>query len=77
VFRELARVLCAGAPLVIAFSNRCFPTKAVAIWQSLSGPAQQQLVSAYLDAAGFRDIIREAYEPADSDPLWLVIGHAP
>jgi hypothetical protein len=77
VFRELARVLCSGAPLVIAFSNRCFPTKAVAIWQSLSGPAQQQLVSAYLDAAGFRDIIKEAHGPAESDPLWLVIGHAP
>ncbi|HET6605598.1 MAG TPA: hypothetical protein VFG62_02945 [Rhodopila sp.] len=77
VFRELARVLCAGAPLVIAFSNRCFPTKAVAIWQSLSGPAQQQLVSAYLNAAGFRDIIRETHAPAEGDPLWLVIGHAP
>ncbi len=77
VFRDLARVLRAGAPLVIAFSNRCFPTKAVAIWQSLGGPAQQQLISAYLEAAGFRDVVREAHEPHGSDPLWLVIGQAP
>lgn len=77
VFRDIARVLRAGAPLAIAFSNRCFPTKAVAIWESLGGLAQQQLVSAYLDAAGFRDIVRESHEPADSDPLYLVIGHAP
>jgi ubiquinone/menaquinone biosynthesis C-methylase UbiE len=77
VFHDLTRVLRLGAPLVIAFSNRCFPTKAVAIWQPLTGLAQQQLVSAYLNAAGFRGIVREAHEPAGSDPLWLVIGYAP
>jgi SAM-dependent methyltransferase len=77
LFRDLARALRTGAPLVITFSNRCFPTKAVAIWQALSGPAQQQLVSAYLEAAGFRGIVRESHEPAGGDPLFLVIGHAP
>ncbi|NVO32519.1 class I SAM-dependent methyltransferase [Hymenobacter lapidiphilus] len=30
VLRELARVLRPGAPLVITFSNRCFPSKAIA-----------------------------------------------
>ena len=29
VLRDLGRVLVAGGPLVISFSNRCFPTKAV------------------------------------------------
>ena len=29
VFREVRRVLRPGAPFVIAFSNRCFPSKAV------------------------------------------------
>ena len=33
VFREVRRVLRPGAPFVVSFSNRCFPTKAVAIWQ--------------------------------------------
>ncbi len=41
VFRDMLRVLRPGAPLVVSFSNRCFPTKAVAIWQALSGPQQQ------------------------------------
>jgi SAM-dependent methyltransferase len=30
VFREVARVLRPGSPFVVTFSNRCFPTKAVA-----------------------------------------------
>src|ERR1700737_4110689 len=41
VLRDLARVLRPGAPLVISFSNRCFWTKAVAIWRApaAEGPA--------------------------------------
>ena len=41
VFREVGRVLRPGAPFVVSFSNRCFPTKAVAIWQIVvgAGPA--------------------------------------
>src|SRR5205823_755958 len=35
VLREIRRALRPGAPIVISFSNRCFPTKAVAIWRSL------------------------------------------
>ena len=35
VLREVARVLRPGAPLVISFSNRCFWTKAVAVWRAL------------------------------------------
>jgi SAM-dependent methyltransferase len=31
VLHEVARILKPGQPLVISFSNRCFPTKAVAI----------------------------------------------
>ena len=29
---EVRRVLRPGAPFVVSFSNRCFPTKAVAVW---------------------------------------------
>ena len=32
VLSEVARVLRPGAPVVISFSNRCFPTKAVRGW---------------------------------------------
>jgi len=74
VFREVVRVLRPGAPFVVSFSNRCFPTKAVAIWQAMSGPDQQRLVGAYLQAAGFSKIAEHASTPMEGDPLWVVIG---
>ncbi len=77
VFREVRRVLRAGAPFVISFSNRCFPTKAVAIWRALEGAEQQELVSLYLTRAGFVRIGRRASLPRRGDPLWTVIGHVP
>jgi SAM-dependent methyltransferase len=74
VFREVRRVLRPGAPFVVSFSNRCFPTKAVAIWQSLDGSDQQRLVSAYMRAAGFTRVTGKAVTPRHSDPLWIVTG---
>ena len=77
VFRDVARVLRPGAPFVVSFSNRCFPTKAVAIWQHLSGSAQQELVAAYMRAAGFIDMDQRAHDPRAGDPLWVVTGFSP
>jgi SAM-dependent methyltransferase len=74
VFREVRRVLSTGAPFVVSFSNRCFPTKAVAIWQSLAPQDQQRLVGAYMRAAGFSSVDGRASIPPDSDPLWTVTG---
>ena len=76
VFREVARVLRPGAPFVVSFSNRCFPTKAVAIWQACSAPDQQRLVGAYMLAAGFATVTTQASTPPGGDPLWAVIGIA-
>ena len=74
VFREVARVLRPGAPFVVSFSNRCFPTKAVAIWRVLDGADQQRLVAAYMVEAGFVDVAGRRFEVAGGDPLWTVIG---
>jgi SAM-dependent methyltransferase len=74
IFRQVASVLKPGAPFVVSFSNRCFPTKAVAIWQRLSGPDQQRLVGSYMGAAGFTGIEGRANIPPFGDPLWVVIG---
>jgi len=75
VFREVARVLRPGAPFVVSFSNRCFPTKAVAIWQVLgSGEEQRRLLAAYMEAAGFGAVEGRSHRPPAGDPLWAVIG---
>ena len=76
VFRAVRRVLKPGAPFVVSFSNRCFPTKAVYIWQRMGGPDQQRLVGAYMQAADFAEIAEREYRPPDGDPLWTVIGTA-
>jgi len=36
----------------VIFSNRCFPTKAVAIWQLLDANQQTQLISSYFTNSG-------------------------
>ncbi len=79
VLREVARVLRPGGVVAIAFSNRCVPTKAVAIWQALDGRDQCGLVELYLRRAGFPAVeARELAPPGrwNSDPLWAVVGRA-
>ena len=79
VMREVARVCRKDAPFIITFSNRCFPTKAVAIWQNLDEAGHAQLVSKYLQQAAWHDIeiIDASPAPNRSDPLWAVVGRAP
>jgi SAM-dependent methyltransferase len=78
VLAEVARVLKPGAPLAISFSNRCFPTKAVAIWRALDGAGHARLVAIYLERAGFGDIeIHRPRDGAQGDPLTVVTGRAP
>lgn len=73
VFAELHRVLRPGGPAIVTFSNRCFPTKAVAIWQALPPPEQQRLVALYLTRAGFTAVAAETLRSGrGSDPLWTV-----
>jgi len=78
VLREAGRVLKPGARLVITFSNRCFPTKAVAVWQALGGDEDHgRLVAHYLDAAGDWDQIQmfdRSPDPSRGDPLLAVVG---
>ena len=80
VLREVARVLRPGRPLVISFSNRCFWTKAVAIWRELDDEGHAHLVERYLGHAGFMPTethrLSEWVEDV-SDPMTAVVGRAP
>src|SRR5580692_2495328 len=80
LLREVRRVLRPDAPLVISFSNRCFWTKAVAIWRALDDDGHARLVERYLRHAGFEQI--ETHRLAEwvedvSDPMTAVVGRAP
>ena len=78
VFAEVRRVLRPGAPFVVSFSNRCFPTKAVAIWRSLEPSGQAALVRLYLERASFEAVeVRVLADGRRSDPLVAVIGRVP
>lgn len=74
VFREVCRVLRPGAPFVVSFSNRCFPTKAVAVWLGTTDQQHLALVRAYFDAAGgWTDSAAEDRSPGGAgDPLYAV-----
>ena len=78
VFGEVARVLRPGAPFVVAFSNRCFPTKAVAAWLYADDERHVALVRSYFDAAGgFVDVKEEDRSPGGyGDPLYAVWARA-
>ena len=78
VFRECGRVLHPGAPLVITFSNRCFPTKVVAAWRMLDDEGHQALVARYFAEAGnWRGIeILDRSPGRDGDPLYAVIARS-
>ena len=75
VLRECARVLKVGGQIVISFSNRCFPTKAVAIWQASSDKGHARLVEIYLQNSGFADIsAHRLVDGLTSDPMIAVTG---
>lgn len=83
VLAEAARVLRPGAPIVITFSNRCFPTKAVRGWLATDDDGRCQIVAEYLRRAGgftppeisLRTPSRASTEGAyRGDPLYAVVA---
>ena len=76
VFTDVRRVLRAGGPVVVSFSNRCFPTKAVAIWLANDGAGHRRLVRGYLERSGFGEV-RDRSVATTDDPLDVVSARAP
>jgi SAM-dependent methyltransferase len=73
VFAEFARVLAPGGTLVVSFTNRLFPTKAVRAWRSAEMAGRVDLVRSYCEAGGISvtDIVRER---PGADPFYAVVG---
>lgn len=79
VLAEVARVLRAGGPVVITFSNRCFPTKAVHGWLATDDAGRGAIVVDYLRrAGGFTVPELSRRTPAGrgyaGDPLYAVVA---
>lgn len=79
VFAEVGRVLRHHGPFIVTFSNRMFPTKAIALWQTANEEQRPEIVKQYFARArAFEkiDVIdhsRRAGPP--SDPIWAVVGY--
>ena len=77
-FQEVNRVLKTGGLLVVTFSNRMFPTKAVRIWRESTDQGRMDLVTSYMESAGNFEEIRSGLVNSDNsppaDPIFAVVG---
>ncbi len=75
VLGEVARVLRPDGVVVLTFSNRCFPTKAIRGWLATDDAEHLAIVATYLEqAGGFGPATAQRRTAADTrgDPLYGV-----
>ena len=79
VFQEVGRILRPGGAFVVIFSNRMFPTKAVAIWRMLDDQKHVDLVAGYFHYAGnFVGVEAHNWSPSGyTDPVYVVLARKP
>jgi SAM-dependent methyltransferase len=75
VFAEVGRCLKPGAPFVVSYSSRMFPTKAVLAWRGSDEAAHIRLVEHYFRASGgFGQVATEDLSAPGGEPLYASWG---
>lgn len=62
VLKEVNRVLRKGGKVIFSQSNRCFPTKAIAMWLKMNDRQHLELINGYLQYAGGFKEPRKAFD---------------
>lgn len=73
VFGEFGRVLSPCGKVIVSFTNRMFPSKAVRRWRESSMSERLELVKRYLEESGVGQS-RSITERPESDPFCAVVG---
>ena len=75
-FAEVRRVVRPGGVFIVSFSNRCFPTKATALWLGTDDDQHVGLVRVYFAQSGWEQVQGSdiSPRPGRSDPLFVVTG---
>lgn len=75
VFQSAARILRPGGVHIIAFSHRCFPTKAIRGFRVLAPEERGRVVQTYFEnAGGYEPPVFLDRSPHAGDPLWIVMA---
>jgi SAM-dependent methyltransferase len=78
ILKEVHRVLRPGGKMIISQSNRCFPTKAIAMWLNMNDRQHLELINGYFQyAGGFNprnafDITATLPDSGYRDPMFIV-----
>jgi len=76
IFKEVQRVLRPGGKFILSQSNRCFPTKAIAMWLNMNDYQHCVVIGAYFHYCGGWSPPK-AFDvsptgPSTNDPLFVV-----
>ncbi|WP_420841074.1 class I SAM-dependent methyltransferase [Halorutilus salinus] len=74
VFSEFGRVLEDDGVLVVSFTNRMFPRKAVRAWRETDMAGRKDIVRSYCCAGGI-EVERVIEDRPETDPFVAVIAH--